>query len=89
MRFQSESVSVHDLVPSRNEVGHELVLVIVLSVHFGDGPQLRVASKHKVVAGCGANIGAGGTVLGLVGVATGWRPCNAHVEQGREEGRVQ
>ena len=39
-RSASKSVGIHDLVPCCDEVGHELGLVVVLSVDLGDGSEL-------------------------------------------------
>ena len=36
------AISIHDLVPSRHKVSHELFFGIVLSVNLGEGAKLRV-----------------------------------------------
>ena len=50
-----KAVSVHDLVPCADEILDELVLVVILSIDFSNGSELRVASKHEVIASRSAN----------------------------------
>ena len=71
--LQVEPVVVHDLDPRRDEVLHELPLVVVLRVDLGQSAQHRVRAEHKVIGGRGPLLFARGPVAALVDVLRGLR----------------
>ena len=48
-----EAVKVHYLVPRRYEVVHELLLGVLASVDFRQGPELGVRTENEVDTGAG------------------------------------
>ena len=48
-----EAIKIHYLVPCGDEVMHELLLCIVASVDFRDGPELGVGTEDEVDTGGG------------------------------------
>src|SRR5262245_944839 len=86
---QVEAVEVHDLVPRRHEVTHELLLPVVRGVDLRDRPELRVGPEDDVGRRGGPLLLAGGAVHPVVHVLLrgGGPPLGPHVEEVHEEVR--
>src|SRR5208283_4761708 len=82
-----ETVEVHDFVPHRYEVVQELLLGVLTSVDFRQGPELGVRTEDQVDTGAGPLECARCAIATLeyVSVLRGWLPRRAHVEQIHEE----
>src|SRR5690348_450332 len=82
-----ETVEVHDLVPRRDEVTHELLLRVVTRVELRDASELGVRTEDKVDGGARPLDLARLAVATLVHVLGrgGRLPLRAHVEQVEEE----
>jgi hypothetical protein len=82
-----EAVKVHDLVPRRDKVVHELLLGVLASIDFRQGPELGVRTEDEVDTGAGPLEFArcAITTLEHVFVFRGCLPLRAHVEQIHEE----
>jgi len=48
-----ETVKVHDFVPHRDKIVEELLLRVLTSVNFRQGPELGVGTEDEVHAGAG------------------------------------
>lgn len=48
-----ETVRVHDLGPSGDEIFDELLSRVAAAIDFGDGAELGVRSKDEIDGGCG------------------------------------
>lgn len=48
-----ETIGVHDLVPRRNEVMHELLLGVGTTVAFGQSPELGIGAEDQIDTGAG------------------------------------
>ena len=82
-----EAVKVHYLVPHRYKVVQELLLRVLTSVDFRQGPELGVRTEDEVDTGAGPLEFArcAITTLEHVFVFRGCLPRRAHVEQVHEE----
>ena len=82
-----EAIEVHDLVPRRHEVTHELLLRVVTCVDLRDGSELGVRTEDEVDGGGGPLDLARGAIATLEHVLSrdGCLPLRAHVEQVHEE----
>src|SRR5687767_6482720 len=82
-----EPIQIHDFVPRRHEVSHELLLRIVTCVDFRKRAELRVRTEHKVDPGAGPFDLAGAAISTLVDVfsRSGSPPLGTHVEEVDEE----
>ena len=82
-----ETVKVHDLVPRRYKVVQELLLGVLTSVDFRQGPELGVRTEDEVDTGAGPLEFARRAITPLehVFVFRGRLPRRAHVEQIHEE----
>src|SRR6266702_1952677 len=78
-----EAIEVHDLVPRRHEVTHELLLRVVSCVDLRDGTELRVRTEDEVDGGAGPLDLARHAIATLEHVLgrDGCLPLRAHVEQ--------
>ena len=82
-----EAVKVHYLVPRRYKVVQELLLGVLTTIDFRDGPELGVRTEDEVDTGAGPLEFARCAITTLEHVA-GFRvrlPRRAHVEQVHEE----
>ena len=86
---QIEVIGIHDFVPGGNEVAHELGVVVVLGIDFGDGAQLGVGTKDQVDAGGSSYRGAADAVLGDITVVTTLFPLDFHAQQRFEPAVVE
>src|SRR5512136_2334273 len=82
-----EAVKVHDLVPRRYKVVHELLLGVLTAIDLRDGPELGVRTEDEVDTGAGPLEFARGAITTFehVCVFRGCLPRRAHVEQIHEE----
>jgi hypothetical protein len=82
-----EAVKVHDFVPHRYKVVHELLPGVLTSVDFRQRPELGVRTEDEVDTGAGPLECArcAITTLEHVIVSRGCLPCRVHVEQIHEE----
>ena len=82
-----ESVKVHNLIPHRYKVVHELLRGVLTCVDFRQGPELGVRTEDEVDTGAGPLEFArcAITTLEHVFVFRGCIPGRAHVEQIHEE----
>jgi hypothetical protein len=82
-----ETVKIHDFVPHHYKVMKELLLGVVTSVDFRQGPELRVRAEDQVDT-CAGPLECARcpvTTLEYVVVFRGYLPHCAHVEQIYEE----
>jgi hypothetical protein len=68
LRQEVVPVQVHDLVPGRHEITHELVLRVVAGIDLGQRPKLRVRAKNEVGGRGGPPDLPGGAVASFVDV---------------------
>jgi hypothetical protein len=82
-----EAVKVHYLVPRRHKVVHELLLGVLTTIDFRDGPELGIRTEDEVDTGAGPLEFARCAITSLehVSVFRGCLPRRAHVEQIHEE----
>src|SRR5512136_196611 len=82
-----EAVKVHNLVPRRYKVMQELLLGVLATIDFGDGPKLGVRTEDEVDTGAGPREFARCAITTLEQVVgfRGRLPRRAHVEQIHEE----
>ena len=82
-----EAVKVHYLVPHRDKVVQELLLRVLTSVDFRQGPELGIRTENEVDTGAGPLEFASCAITTLehVFVFRGCLPRRAHVEQIHEE----
>src|SRR5262245_50855958 len=82
-----EAVEVHDFVPRRDKVVHELLPGVRTCVNFRQGPELGVRTEDEVDPGAGPPEGAGCAIMPLeyILVVRGGLPRRVHVEQIHEE----
>lgn len=81
-----ESVQVHHLDPSSDEILDQLLITASLGVHLRQSAELGVRAKDEVDAGTGPLLGSGLAVGALEEVAvTDGLPDGAHVEEVDEE----
>lgn len=45
---QIKAIRIHDLRPSAHEVGHELLVGVILGIDFGIGPEDRVRTESEI-----------------------------------------
>jgi hypothetical protein len=77
-----ETVQVHDLDPSRHEVGHQLVLPTSLSIHLSDGPQFCLRAKDEIGSGSSPLLRSSRAILTSEQLSSGVSgPLGAHVEE--------
>src|SRR5581483_921950 len=89
-RIDIESIVVHDLRPSCNEILRKLLFRVGAGIDFSEGAQLRVRSEDEVDASGGPFELVGLPVPSFINRpraigACRWLPLRAHVEQIHKE----
>jgi hypothetical protein len=80
-----ETVCVHDLAPSGDEVADKLLLIVILGIDLGIGSQDRVGAKDQIDPGGGPFDLAGLAIANLVQIRAHGLPAIGHLGQIDEE----